>query len=122
MDMYPFRGRLVVWALLLSAVCVTAPTVARAQAEIEPNNDVPSATVIPTDGTVFSNTFGIASDFDYFRFDATLGMMYTITTSNLAGVNTAMDLIDADGFTMLDFNADAVPGFPESEIVYRRFA
>jgi hypothetical protein len=44
-------------------------------------------------------------------------MMYTITTSNLAGVDTAIDLFDTDGFSFLDSNLNAVPGFFEAEII-----
>ena len=84
--------------------------------EVEPNNDLGTATAIPLDRTVFANAISPPGDIDYFSFGAIAGNEYTITTSNLAGVDTIMDLVDA-GFLGVAFNADAVPGFPESQII-----
>ena len=68
----------------------------------EPNDSYDGASFIKTDGTLVSNLFDIATDEDWFKFDAWAGAEYNIQTANLAaGVDTVMELYDHDGVTLL---------------------
>lgn len=72
---------------------------------LEPNDNYDGARVVLTDGTQVSNLFDIATDEDWFRFDAVAGTQYDIQTSNLAtGVDTTLELYDTDGVTLLVSN------------------
>ena len=69
---------------------------------LEPNDNYDGASVAQTDGTLVSNLFDIAQDEDWFKFDALAGTEYAIQTTNLAaGVDTAVEIYDTDGVTLL---------------------
>ncbi|MFH1632506.1 MAG: peptidoglycan DD-metalloendopeptidase family protein [Chloroflexota bacterium] len=69
---------------------------------LEPNDNYDGASVVQTDGTLVSNLFDIAQDEDWFKFDATAGTEYAIQTTNLtAGVDTALEIYDTNGVTLL---------------------
>jgi len=72
---------------------------------LEPNDNYDGASVVQTDGTLVSNLFDIATDEDWFKFDAVAGIKYSIQTTNLAaGADTALEIYDTDGLTLLASN------------------
>jgi len=78
---------------------------------LEPNDNYDGASVVQTDGTSVSNLFDISTDEDWFKFDAVVGTQYDIQTSNLAtGVDTALELYDTDGVTLLVSNDNGGAG------------
>jgi len=78
-----------------------APLVCPADA-LEPNDNYDGASVVQTDGSEVSNLFDIAQDEDWFKFLAVAGTEYAIQTTNLAaGVDTALEIYDTDGVTLL---------------------
>jgi len=69
---------------------------------LEPNDNYDGAILVQTDGSLLSNLFDIAQDEDWFKFDAVAGVGYNIQTTNLAaGVDTALEIYDTDGVTLL---------------------
>jgi uncharacterized repeat protein (TIGR02543 family) len=69
---------------------------------LEPNDNYDGANLVQTDGTLVSNLFDITTDEDWFKFDAVVGNKYVIQTTNLAaGVDTALEIYDTDGVTLL---------------------
>ena len=69
---------------------------------LEPNDNYDASSLLQTAGTSLSNLFDIATDEDWFKFDATAGTSYEIKTTNLAaGVDTVLEIYDTDGVTML---------------------
>lgn len=69
---------------------------------LEPNDNYDGASVVQTDGTLVSNLFDIATDEDWFKFDAVAGTEYAIQTTNLeASVDTVLEIYDSDGVTLL---------------------
>jgi hypothetical protein len=78
---------------------------------LEPNDNYDGASYIQTDGTSVSNLFDIATDEDWFKFDATAGTSYEIQTTNLAtGVDTVLEIYDTNGVTMLATNDNSGGG------------
>ena len=96
------------------------------ESPIEPNETVPAASPISTNGFPVSETYfrnaGNGSgmpDVDYFRFDADVGTTYTIETGNLmSDANTSLVLYAPDGVSPLASNDDVVPGTKWSRITF----
>ncbi|HET6279274.1 MAG TPA: PPC domain-containing protein, partial [Candidatus Polarisedimenticolia bacterium] len=85
----------------------------------EPNGAPETALWIPASDIFLHNTFfsdpdgdGVgAADEDYFSFTAAAGAPYTIETGNLRGrADTSLELLAADGTTVLASNDDRAPG------------
>jgi hypothetical protein len=92
----------------------------------EPNDSVAAALPISANGaphhlTYFADPDGDGvgqADDDYFSFQATGGVLYTIETLNLWGDgNTSLELIDSDGVTVLDAHDDRNSFFDPSSII-----
>ena len=65
-------------------------------------NDPPSATAVPTDGTLITGRIEVPGDLDYFSFPAKEGGEYTITTGELSPeMDTVLTLYGPDGRTVL---------------------
>ena len=84
---------------------------------LEPNDNYDGASVAQTDGTLVNNLFDIVQDEDWFKFDAIAGTQYDIQTSTLAtGVDTALEIYDTDGVTLLESNDNSGGGNASSLI------
>jgi hypothetical protein len=82
----------------------------------EPFNDEQYQAESLASGVSVANLFDIADDEDWFALDASQGITYTLTTSNLgAGVDTVLELYDTDGVTLLASN-DNDGGAPSSRL------
>jgi len=80
-------------------------------------NDAASATLITANGTLYDGDLEISSDVDYFEFNATNGVQYTLDTSQLeTGCDTEIKLFDTDGTTLIDSDDDGGWGFFASRI------
>ena len=95
----------------------------------EPDDTPEQATSISTDGTPQTHNFHVPGDEDWVRFEATVGISYTIETGNLGpGSDTVLHLYDTDGSTELVMNDDGGEGLasqivwtaPESGLYYLR--
>ena len=93
----------------------------------EPNDVVAEARALSPGPTLYHQTFFAdpdgdlvgAPDVDFFRFDAVAGATYTIETLNLlSDSNTALELRDADGTTILASNNDRSAEDASSLITY----
>ncbi|MBI5353377.1 MAG: peptidoglycan DD-metalloendopeptidase family protein [Chloroflexi bacterium] len=72
---------------------------------LEPNDNYDGTSVTQTDGTLANNLFDIASDEDWFKFEATTGNEYVIQTTSLStSVDTILEIYDTDGVTLLESN------------------
>ena len=71
-------------------------------------DDTPGqASGIAVNGADQTHNFHTPGDADWIRFDALMGGVYTITTSQLGETNdTYLELFDSDGTTLLDQNDD----------------
>jgi hypothetical protein len=70
--------------------------------ELEPNDNYDGASVVQIDGSTVASLFDIAGDEDWFEFAAAAGAEYAIRTTDLAaGVDTVLEIYDADGVTLL---------------------
>lgn len=117
MDRFSSRRYRGVLAALIAVAFVAVTNVARAQSELEPNDDAVDATFITTDGSLYGAVIDSALDNDWWAFSATSGNTYTITTSLLEGPDTWLDLYDSDGVTLLASDDDGGGGLA-SEIVW----
>ncbi len=117
MDRFPSRPYRQLWTALVVVAFVAVTSVARAQSEVESNDDPASADAITTDGALYSAAINSIGDLDWWSFGATAGDVYTITTSLLEGPDTWLDLYDSDGFTLLASNDDVDESLA-SEIVW----
>jgi murein DD-endopeptidase MepM/ murein hydrolase activator NlpD len=69
---------------------------------LEPNDNYDGASLVQTNGKQAYRLFDIAQDEDWFKFDALAGVQYSTQTTNLAaGVDTALEIYDTDGVTLL---------------------
>ncbi len=91
----------------------------------EPNNDVASAALLIPGPSIHHLTYFADLDLDlvgepdadYFRIDVQAAEIYTIETFNLIGeANTSLELLEADGTTVIASNDDRAPGDPSSLI------
>lgn len=77
----------------------------------EPDDNYDTALTLSTDGVPVSRLFDIADDEDWFRFTATAGKTYELSTSGLGtGVDTILELYDLDGITLLVFDDNSGGG------------
>ncbi|MCP4164773.1 MAG: hypothetical protein GY759_02630 [Chloroflexi bacterium] len=73
----------------------------------EPDNDVPSAKQINTNGVPQTHNFEPAADIDHLKFAAVQGQVFDIWTLNLGNsTDTILYLLDQDGSTLLAENDD----------------
>ncbi|MGB3904289.1 MAG: pre-peptidase C-terminal domain-containing protein [Anaerolineae bacterium] len=84
----------------------------------EPDDSMPLASQIDTDGTYQTHTFHTTTDVDYVWFISQEGIEYTIETGNLQGeCDTALYLYDVDGVE-LEYDDDAGDESYASRIVW----
>lgn len=82
------------------------------------DQDYVSATTISTDGTALNASLTIA-DIDWYKFSATQGSTYTLTTNGGAeDTDTVLVLYDTNGTSYLDRNDDYQSGSLSSQIVW----
>jgi murein DD-endopeptidase MepM/ murein hydrolase activator NlpD len=85
---------------------------------LEPNDNYDGASVVQTDGSTVASLFDIAGDEDWFEFAAAAGAEYAIRTTDLAaGVDTVLEIYDADGVTLLASDDNGGDG-PASALIW----
>jgi YVTN family beta-propeller protein len=94
----------------------------------EPDNTPATARSLPLDRSSQNHTFHVTGDEDWFRFQASAGTIYTVTTSNLlsavdplggiAHTDTIMFLYDSNSTSELARNDDYLPNNLASRIVW----
>ena len=94
------------------------PTPGGCQDAYEPDDDLPQARPVSTDGTAQTHTLHTAGDQDWTTFEAQAGHTYVLRTFGLApGVDTVLVLYDADR-QPLDYNDDETPGIARSRLTF----
>lgn len=84
----------------------------------EPDDSIPQASPIDTDGAYQTHTFHTTTDVDYVSFIAQEGVEYTIETGNLQGeCDTVLYLYDVDGVE-LEYDDDAGDEIYASRVVW----
>jgi hypothetical protein len=83
----------------------------------EPDNSYTVAETITTDGSWQSHNFHALGDEDWVTFTATVGIIYTLVTTNTGGhADTVLYLYESDGNTLIDSNDDDPDNWPASRL------